>query len=57
MPTKMCIRDRGGVLGIALGYAVSMAANRVLPMFMTDTTVTVSPSFNSICLLYTSRCV
>ena len=42
----------GGVLGIALGYAVSMAANRVLPMFMTDTTVTVSPSFNSIVVAF-----
>ena len=42
----------GGVLGIALGYAVSMAANKVLPMFMTDTTVTVSPSFNSIVVAF-----
>ena len=42
----------GGVLGIALGYVVSMAANRVLPMFMTDTTVTVSPSFNSIVVAF-----
>ena len=38
----------GGALGIALGYAVSMAANKVLPMFTSGTTVTVSPSFNSI---------
>ena len=42
----------GGVLGIALGYAVSMAANKVLPMFMTDTTITVSPSFNSIVVAF-----
>ena len=42
----------GGVLGIALGYAASMAANKVLPMFMTDTTVTVSPSFNSIVVAF-----
>ena len=42
----------GGVLGIALGYVVSMAANKVLPMFMTDTTVTVSPSFNSIVVAF-----
>ena len=42
----------GGVLGIALGYVMSMVANRVLPMFMTDTTVTVSPSFNSIVVAF-----
>ena len=42
----------GGVLGIALGYVVSMVANKVLPMFMTDTTVTVSPSFNSIVVAF-----
>ena len=42
----------GGVLGIALGYAVSMAANKVLPMFMSDTTITVSPSFNSIVVAF-----
>ena len=42
----------GGVLGIALGHVMSMVANRVLPMFMTDTTVTVSPSFNSIVVAF-----
>ena len=42
----------GGVLGIALGYAVSMAANKVLPMFTSGTTVTVSPSFNSIAVAF-----
>ena len=42
----------GGVLGIALGYVMSMVANKVLPMFMTDTTVTVSPSFNSIVVAF-----
>ena len=42
----------GGALGIALGYAVSMAANKVLPMFMSDTTITVSPSFNSIVVAF-----
>ena len=42
----------GGALGIALGYIVSMGANKVLPMFMTDTTVTVSPSFNSIVVAF-----
>ena len=43
---------RGGALGIALGYAVSMAANKVLPMFMSDTAITVSPSFNSIVVAF-----
>ena len=38
----------GGVLGIVLGYIVSMAANHVLPMISSDIDVTVSPSFNSI---------
>ena len=42
----------GGVLGIALGYIVSMAANRLLPMFTSGTTVTVSPSFNSIAVAF-----
>ena len=42
----------GGALGIALGYAVSMAANKVLPMFMSDTAITVSPSFNSIAVAF-----
>ena len=42
----------GGVLGIALGYVVSMAANKVLPMFTSGTTVTVSPSFNSIAVVF-----
>ena len=42
----------GGVLGIALGYIVSMGANKVLPMFTSGTTVTVSPSFNSIAVAF-----
>ena len=42
----------GGVLGIALGYIVSMGANKVLPMFMSDTAITVSPSFNSIVVAF-----
>ena len=42
----------GGALGIALGYAVSMAANKVLPMFTSGTTVTVSPSFNSVAVAF-----
>ena len=31
---------------------MSMAANKVLPMFMSDTTITVSPSFNSIVVAF-----
>ena len=42
----------GGVLGIALGYAVSMAANKLLPMFTSGTDITVSPSFNSIAVAF-----
>ena len=42
----------GGVLGIVLGYIVSMAANHVLPMFSSDIDVTVSPSFNSIAVAF-----
>ncbi len=42
----------GGVLGIALGYVVSMAANKLLPMLTSGTTVTVSPSFNSIAVAF-----
>ena len=33
----------GGALGIVLGYIVSMAANRVLPMFTDGMDITVSP--------------
>ena len=42
----------GGVLGIVLGYIVSMAANRSLPMISSDIDVTVSPSFNSIVVAF-----
>ena len=42
----------GGVLGIALGYVISQAANRVLPMFMNGTDITVIPSFNSIVVAF-----
>ena len=42
----------GGVLGIVLGYIVSMAANHVLPMISSDIDVTVSPSFNSIAVAF-----
>ena len=42
----------GGVLGIALGNLVSMAANKVLPMFTSGTEITVIPSFNSIAVAF-----
>ena len=42
----------GGVLGIVLGFIVSMAANHVLPMISSDIDVTVSPSFNSIAVAF-----
>ena len=42
----------GGVLGIVLGYIVSMAANHILPMVSSDIDVTVSPSFNSIAVAF-----
>ena len=42
----------GGALGIVLGYIVSMAANRVLPMFTDGMDITVSPSFDSIVVAF-----
>ena len=42
----------GGFLGIVLGYVVSMAANRILPMVASGVDVTVSPSFNSIVVAF-----
>ena len=42
----------GGALGIVLGYLVSMAANRILPMVTEGTNITVSPSFNSIAVAF-----
>ena len=42
----------GGVLGIVLGYIVSMAANRRLPMISSSIDVTGSPSFNSIVVAF-----
>ena len=32
----MCIRDRGGCLGIVLGYVVSAIINQILPYILTD---------------------
>ena len=38
----------GGVIGIGLGYLVSMAANQILPLVLTDMELTVSPSLGSV---------
>ena len=38
----------GGVIGIGLGYLVSMAANQILPLVLTDMELTVSPSIGSV---------
>ena len=42
----------GGVLGIGLGYLLSAAANRILPMVLTDMTLTVSPSLGSVIVAF-----
>ena len=42
----------GGVLGIGLGYLLSAAANRILPMVLTDMTLTVSPSLGSVAVAF-----
>ena len=42
----------GGVLGIGLGYLLSAAANRILPMVLTDMTLTVSPSLGSVVVAF-----
>lgn len=42
----------GGALGIGLGYLVSMAANKVLPMMMSGTEITVAPSIDSIVVAF-----
>ena len=42
----------GGVLGIGLGYLLSAAANRILPMILTDMTLTVSPSLGSVVVAF-----
>ena len=42
----------GGVLGIGLGYLLSTAANRILPMVLTDMTLTVSPSLGSVVVAF-----
>ena len=42
----------GGVLGIGLGYLLSAVANRILPMVLTDMTLTVSPSLGSVAVAF-----
>ena len=42
----------GGVLGIGLGYLLSAVANRILPMVLTDMTLTVSPSLGSVVVAF-----
>ena len=42
----------GGVAGIGLGYVVSMAANQLLPLVLTDMELTVSPSPGSVAVAF-----
>ena len=42
----------GGVLGIGLGYLLSAVANHILPMVLTDMTLTVSPSIGSVAVAF-----
>ena len=42
----------GGVLGIGLGYLLSAVANRILPMILTDMTLTVSPPLGSVVVAF-----
>ena len=42
----------GGVLGIGLGHLLSAVANRILPMVLTDMTLTVSPSLGSVVVAF-----
>ena len=42
----------GGVLDIGLGYLFSAVANRILPMVLTDMTLTVSPSLGSVVVAF-----
>ena len=44
----------GGVLSIGLGYLLSAVANRILPMILTDMTLTVSPSLGSVVVAFSS---
>jgi ADOP: Acidobacterial duplicated orphan permease len=40
------------VLSIGLGYLLSAVANRILPMILTDMTLTVSPSLGSVVVAF-----
>ena len=42
----------GGALGIGLGYLLSAAANRILPMLLTDMEITVTPSSASVAVAF-----
>ena len=42
----------GGVIGIGLGYAVSMAANQVLPFLLSDMELTIRPSAGSVAVAF-----
>ena len=42
----------GGALGIGLGYLLSAAANRILPLVLTDMSMTVSPSMTSVIVAF-----
>ena len=42
----------GGLLGIGLGYLLSAVANSILPMVLTDMTLTVSPSAGSVAVAF-----
>ena len=42
----------GGALGIGLGYLLSAAANRILPMLLTDMEITVTPSPASVAVAF-----
>ncbi len=42
----------GGLLGIGLGYLLSAAANKILPLVMSDMEMTVSPSLTSVAVAF-----
>ncbi len=42
----------GGLLGIGLGYLLSAAANKILPMVMSDMEMTVTPSLTSVTVAF-----
>ena len=42
----------GGLLGIGLGYLLSAAANRILPLILSDMELTVTPSLTSVAVAF-----